>query len=109
MSREAGARGLVGEPQGLACPHQELALPGREEAVETFPLSLSTESGCAEKAAFQENVGLAATLLGPLGLPARGPRGREAFFTGHVCGRTGAEALATAGVDGREHGYAPLP
>jgi hypothetical protein len=33
-----------------------------------------------------------------LGLPSRGPRG-EAYFTGHVCRRTGAEAFTAAGIE----------
>ena len=65
------------------------------EAVEAFPFFPTTEGGRVTKAAFQQSVELAATMLG---LPTRGPRG-EAFFTGHVCRRTGAEALTAAGVD----------
>ena len=65
------------------------------EALEVFPFFPTAEGGRVTKAAFQQCVELAATMLG---LPTRGPRG-EAFFTGHVCRRTGAEALTAAGID----------
>ena len=62
---------------------------------EDFPFFPSKEGARITKQAFQQCVELAASFLG---LPTRGARG-EAYFTGHVCRRTGAEAFTAAGIE----------
>ena len=60
-----------------------------------FPFFPNEKGERGSKQAFQATVEMAAELLG---LPSRGPRG-EAYFTGHVCRRTGAEAFTAAGIE----------
>ena len=62
---------------------------------EEFPFFPSGEGKRSTKHAFQQCVEVAASFLG---LPTRGARG-EAYFTGHVCRRTGAEAFTAAGIE----------